>query len=54
MGHLISSIRYNKCKDGIAIKIKIIGGVVVQINSIIWFSEILILINLLFIINNII
>lgn len=37
-----------------AIKIKITGGVVVQINSIIWFSEILILINLLFIINNII
>lgn len=36
-----------------AIKIKIIGGVVVQINSIIWFSEILILINLFFIMNNI-
>lgn len=54
IGHLISSIKYNKCNEGIAIKIKIIGGVAVQINSIIWFSEILILINLLFIINNII
>lgn len=35
-------------------KIRIIGGVVVQINSIIWFSEILILINLLLIIKIII
>jgi hypothetical protein len=50
---LISSIKYSKWRDGIAIKIKIIGGVVVQINSIIWFSEILILIKLFFIIKNI-
>jgi len=54
IGHLISSIKYNRCKEGIAIKIRIIGGVVVQINSIIWFSEILILINLFFIIKIII
>ena len=53
MGYLISSIKYNKCRDGKAIKIKIIGGVKVQINSIVWLSEILISINLLFIINNI-
>jgi len=33
-----------------AIKIKISGGVIVQISSIIWFSKILILINLLLII----
>jgi hypothetical protein len=35
MGYLISSIKYNKCRDGKAIKIKIIGGVKVQINSIV-------------------
>lgn len=35
-------------------KIKIIGGIIVQINSIIWFSEILILINLFLIIKIII
>jgi len=54
IGDLISSIRYNKCNDGKAIKIKIIGGMIVQINSIIWFSRILILINLFLIIKIII
>lgn len=51
IGVFISSIKYNKCREGIAIKIKIIGGMIVQINSINWFSEILMLINLLLIIN---
>lgn len=54
IGDLISSIKYNKCNDGKAIKIKIIGGMIVQINSIIWFSRILILINLFLIIKIII
>lgn len=54
IGDLISSIKYSKCNEGNAIKIKIIGGSVVQINSINWFSEILILINLFLIIKIII
>jgi hypothetical protein len=33
-GSLISSIKYNNLKDGNAIKINIIAGVIVQINSI--------------------
>lgn len=49
IGDLISSIKYNKWSDGSAIKIKIIGGIIVQISSINWFSIILILINLLLI-----
>jgi len=53
-GDFVSSIRYNKWSEGIAIKIKIKGGVIVQISSIIWFSKILMLINLLLIIKIII
>lgn len=49
IGDLISSIKYNRCSDGIAIKIKIKGGNDVQIISMNWFSEILILIFLLII-----
>lgn len=54
LGDLISSIKYNKWREGKAMKIKIKGGVVVQISSINWFSRILILINLFLIINIII
>lgn len=54
IGDLISSIKYNRCREGSAIKIKIMGGIVVQMNSINWFSEILILINLFLIIKIII
>lgn len=53
-GDLISSIKYNKWSEGNAIKIKIKGGVEVQIISINWFSKILILINLFIIIKIII
>jgi len=49
IGDLVSSIKYRRWSDGIAIKIKIKGGVIVQMSSIIWFSRILILINLLLI-----
>jgi hypothetical protein len=33
IGDLISSIKYNKWSEGNAIKIRIIGGIIVQINS---------------------
>lgn len=35
----ISSVKYNNLIDGIAIKIKIIMGITVQINSIVWPSN---------------
>lgn len=46
IGDLISSIKYNKWREGIAMKIRIIGGIIVQINSINWLSIILILMDL--------
>lgn len=44
---MISSVKYKILIDGIAIKIKINIGIIVQINSIVWPSKRLRLINLL-------
>lgn len=49
-GLFSSSIKYNRWREGRAMKLRIIVGIRVHTNSIIWFSRIFLEINLLIII----